>query len=172
MRALALDLGRARDCDRPIGLLYAPIKDRRPKRALTFAESGFSFIPLRQAHLDFMATVYGRCVPIFEECEGRSLVDERYLPLGVLLVHFEPGGRNVLHAHFGKWLRQFPVACLRAIKEVTDALRARGIFILHCSADATVAGSTKLIAWLKGEPTGERDDHGAIFRIDLRRTPI
>ena len=172
MRAIAANLGRARDCDDHIGLLWAPSLARRPMRALTWSESGFSFIELRPQHLRFMSAVYGRNVPAFEECEGRVLVDAEYLPLGVLLVHHESDDYHKLHAHFGRWLRQFPVPCLRSIKEVCDGLRGRGIFILHASADESVAGSTKLVEWLRGEPTGEHDGTGPVYKISLHTTPI
>jgi hypothetical protein len=172
MRAAAVQLGRARDNDGPIGLLYVPTLDRRPKRALSFKEAGLSFIELRQAHLDFMSAIYGRWVPPLEQCTGRALVDHYYLPVGVLLVHHEPGGAHWLMAHFGKWLRIYPKDILRSIKEVCNSLRARGIYELHCSADESVAGSEKLARWLRGEPTGERNTEGPIFRLDLRKTPI
>jgi hypothetical protein len=82
MRAVAVDLGREKDTEGPIGLLYAPTLDRRPKRALTFAEAGLSFIELREQHLRFMSAIYGRWVPPLEECTGRTLVDDKYLPVG------------------------------------------------------------------------------------------
>jgi hypothetical protein len=171
MRAAAVELGRARDSDGPIGLLWAPA-DQRPKRALTFAESGCSFIQVRPQHLRFMATIYGREVPAFEEVEGRVLVDAEFLPLGIILVHHEPDGRHKLHAHLVKWLREYPVACLRSIKEVCDSLRARNIYELYCTADESVAGSLKLVLWLRGEPTGERELEGPVYAINLKKTPI
>src|SRR5262245_47412125 len=175
MRALAADLGRGYDNweDDGGGILCAPpTAEPRLKRAPTFREAGLSFIELRPAHLDFMRVIYGRCVPPFEECEGRALVDQRYLPIGVLLVHHQADGRHKLHAHFGRFLREYPVACLRSIKEVCDSLRERGIYELHCSADESVAGSEKLVKWLRGEPTGEREHEGPVYSINLRNTPI
>lgn len=169
MRAIAAGLGRARHD----GLLWAPT-ERRPKGTVTFAQAGYSFIPLRQAHLNFMAAIYGRWVLPLEECTGRTLVDHEYLPLGVLLVHHEPSGRRMLMAHFGRFLREFPVACLRSIKEVCDILQARELYELHCTADETVKGSEKLVRWLNGVPVEpeERDDFGRLWVIDMHRTPI
>ena len=61
---------------------------------------------------------------------GKAMVDELYLPLGVVLVHFETGGINKLHAHFGKWLRIYPKDILRGMSEVSNWLRQHSIFIL------------------------------------------
>src|SRR5262245_2994480 len=103
MRAAAVDLGRVREWDDSgsAGLLSAPPVEPGPKRAPSFKEAGLSFIPLRQAHLDLLQVVYGRNVPAMDECVGKAMVDYYYLPVGVVLVHFEPSGTNVLHAHFG-----------------------------------------------------------------------
>ena len=115
----------------------------------------------------------GRNVPTIDEVIGRAMVDERHLPLGAVLVWFEPNGRNWLYAHFGPFLRLWPKDILRAMHEVADELRAAGVFTLHCSADESVEGSEKLARWLGGVPTGERDgDLGPVFLIDLRRCKI
>src|SRR5262245_18129220 len=158
MRAAAAHLGRRQEDwdDGSIGILCAlpePMVETGPKRASTFREASLSFIPLRQSHLDFMGAIYGgRTMPPLD-CEGCTLVDYFYLPIGVLLVWHEPDGRRWLYAHFGRWVREYPVACLRSIKEVCDSLRAREIFELHCSADESVPGSTKLVERLKGRRT-------------------
>jgi hypothetical protein len=183
MRAAA-DLGRARDIDGPIGLLYVPI-DRRPKRALSFKEAGFSFIELRPQHLNLMSAIYGgRSVPTIDEVVGKAMVDDFHLPLGVVLVYFAPDtieveygqrfrGRCWLYAHFGKWLRIYPKDILRGTSEVADELRAAGVFILHCSADESIEGSDKLASWLGAEPTGEYEEGlGPIYQLDLRNCKI
>lgn len=138
----------------------------------SFRERGFSFIPLRPAHLDFLAFVYGRTVPKLEEVVGRAMVDRNYLPLGVVLVHFEPCGTNTLHAHFGKWLKVYPKDILRGMSEVTHWLREHEIFILHAIADEGVPGSDYLLEWLRAKPTGQRNDIGPIYRLDLRECKI
>src|SRR5690349_13041820 len=97
---------RSREADSYSGLFDVP--PAPPQQGQSFRERGFSFIPLRPAHLEFLAFVYGREVPKLEECIGRALVDENYLPLGVVLVHFESDGTNKLHAHFGSHLRTWP----------------------------------------------------------------
>src|SRR5262245_39415933 len=106
MRSILALKSRDKD-DSYSGLFDVPSPPRQG--SLSFRERGFSFIPLRPAHLEFLAFVYGREVPKLEECIGRALVDQDYLPLGVVLVHFEneDDGTNKLHAHFGKWLRVF-----------------------------------------------------------------
>lgn len=138
----------------------------------SFQERGFSFIPIRPAHLDFLRFVYGREVPTIDEVVGRTMVDDRYLPLGVCIVHFEPCGTNTVHAHFGKWLRIYPKDILRGMSHVTNWLRQHDIFILHAIADEAVDGSDTLLKWLSGEPTGHRNEIGPIYRIDLHNCKI
>jgi hypothetical protein len=161
---------RRRDDDDVGGLLG--LEQARPKGPLGFKERGFSFIPLRPAHLEFMACVYGREVPSIDEVVGRAMVDQFFLPAGVVLVHFEPSGINKLHAHFGKWLRIFPKDILRGMSEVCKWLRERNIFVLHAIADEGVEGSDYLLQWLGAKPTGERGDVGPLYRLDLRACKI
>src|SRR5262249_39583822 len=99
-------------------------------------------------------------------------VDSRFLPVGVVLVHFEDGGRNMLMAHFGKWLKIFPKDILRGMSEVSNWLRKNEVFILHASADENVRGSDTLLKWLGAEPTGEKDSEGPLYVLDLRRCKI
>jgi hypothetical protein len=122
--------------------------------------------------LDFLGYCYGRQAPPYEEVEGRAMVDDRYLPLGVLLVHFEPCGINTLHGHFHTWLKVYPKDILRSVSQVCDSLRSRGITILHASADERIEGSETLVKWLNAEPTGQRNETGPIWKIDLTKTKI
>jgi hypothetical protein len=168
---MALELSRTRDDD-DTGLFAFPAPPRL-QRALTFAERGYRFVPLLAAHLELFLFLYGRDAVKIEECVGKTLVDARCLPLGAVLVWFQPGGKNWLYGEFGQWLKIFPKDILRAMREVANDLRDRGITTLHCTADPAIEGSDKLVRWLKREPTGERDgDLGPIYRIDLRATPI
>jgi hypothetical protein len=166
------------------GLLWAP-PTPPPRRAPSFRERGFSFIDLRPAHLEFMGAVYaGRSMPTIDEVVGRAMVDENYLPLGCVLVYFEPdiveleyrqriyAGKNWLYAHFAKWLRVYPKDILRAMSDVADHLREHEIFVLHASADDAIDGSDYLLEWLGAKPTGERDVLGPLYRLDLRRCKI
>lgn len=138
----------------------------------TFSERGFGFIPIRQAHLDFLGYCYGRTPPPLEEVEGFAMVDANCLPLGLALVHFEPEGVNTVHAVFGKWLRVFPKDILRGMKAMTDSLRARGITVLHAVADENIEGSDTLLEWIGGERTDKRAEFGPIYRLDLTKTKI
>jgi len=176
-------LRRRDDEDVGTGLFTLPER-APPKGPLSFRERGFSFIPLRSAHLEFLTCVYGREVPSIDEVVGRAMVDANHLPLGVVLVHFEPDvfepeydqriglGLRVLHAHFGKWLRVYPKDILRGMKEVADWLRQHNIFTLHAQADRDVEGSDTLLQWLGAEPTGHEGDTGPWFALNLRRCKI
>lgn len=148
------------------------IRSDPPRPGASFRERGFSFIPLRQAHLDFLQFVYGREVPKLDEVVGRAMVDESYLPLGVVLVHFEPNGTNTLHAHFGKWLKVYPKDVLRGMSEVCNWLREHEVFILHAIADESVPGSDYLLEWLGATPENRRNEIGPIYRLDLRKCKI
>src|SRR5690349_13437695 len=112
------------------GLLGSPEPAAPKKGPLGFRESGFSFIPIRQSHLDFLASTYGCEAPSLDEVVGRALVDEFYLPRGVAVVHLRPSGGNLLYASFGKWLKVFPKDVLRGMSEMSNWLREREIFIL------------------------------------------
>lgn len=182
MRAAALELMTRHDAGS--GLLWAP-EPPRPQRPLSFRERGFSFIELRPQHLALFGAIYGdRSMPTIDEVVGRAMVDWDFMPLGAVLVYFEPHafeaeygqrifeGRNWLYAHFGPWLRIYPKDILRGMKSVADQLREAGIFDLHCTADRSVEGSDKLVIWLRGVATGEEDKLGPIYRIDLRTCPI
>jgi hypothetical protein len=152
--------------------LLSTTPERRPLKGLSWRDRGFSFISIRPAHLEFLQFVYGRDVPSIDEVIGRAMVDERCLPLGVVLVHFEAGGINKLHAHFGRWLRIYPKDILRGMAQVADQLREHEVFILHAIADEAVEGSDYLLKWLGAEPTGQRDPIGPMYRLDLRRCKI
>ena len=117
MRAAAMDLMAKGVGD--TGLLSVP-PSSQPKRSLSFRERGFSFIPTRPAHLDLLACVYGRWVPPFEELEGKTLIDHRFMPLGVVVVHHEVGGKKWLLAHFREWPKIYPKDILRGMHEVAD----------------------------------------------------
>jgi hypothetical protein len=163
---------RQRDDDVSGGVLGG--LEQRPKGPPSFRDRGFSFIPIREAHIEFLAEhVYGRTAPKIDEVIGNAMVDEFYLPVGVVLVHFQSNGRNVLHAHFGRWLKVYPKDILRGMKPVCNELREHGIFILHAMADESVEGSDTLLQWLGAAPTGERDDEiGPWYRLDLRECKI
>jgi hypothetical protein len=165
---------RSRHKDDTYSGLFFDVPPSPPRQgSLSFRERGFSFIPLRPAHLEFMGAVYaGRSMPTIDQVVGRAMVDEYYLPLGCVLVYFEPGGKNWLYAHFSKWLHVYPKDIRRAMKEVCDVLRQHEIFILHASADKSVDGSDYLLKWLGAEPTGEQDDLGPLYRLDLRKCRI
>jgi hypothetical protein len=165
-------------------LLWAP-EAPRPQRPLSFRERGFSFIPLRPQHLALYGAIYGdRSMPRIDEVVGRAMVDADYMPLGAVLVYFEPdviepeygqrifSGKNWVYGHFGDWLRRYPKDILRDMSEVTDQLREGGVFDLHCTADRTIEGSDKLAKWLGGVATGEIDELGPIYQIDLRKCKI
>ena len=154
------------------GLLRAP-PDPERQGPLSFKERGFSFIPLRPAHLEFMEAVYaGRSMPTIDQVVGRAMVDRNYLPLGCVLVYFEPSGKNWLYAHFSKWLKIYPVNILRSMKEIADLLRASGVNVLHATADKSVNGSDYLLDWLGAERTGEADDLGPLYRLELDKCRI
>jgi hypothetical protein len=174
MRAFDFGFGARNNADIDMGPFVIP-EPPRSKQGLTFAERGFSFIRLQPAHLELFAFLYGsdREIPKFEHCIGRTMIDARCLPLGCVLVYFNPSGINELHADFGNWLRTYPTPILRAMKGIADHLRQHEIYYLHAVSDEGIEGSQKLIEWLKGEPTGVRNgDIGFWWLIDLRSTPI
>jgi len=140
--------------------------------AKTFKERGFGFIPVRQAHLDFLGYCYGRTPPPLEEVEGFAMVDANCLPLGLALVHFEREGVNTVHGVFGRWLRVYPKDILRQMRVMTDSLRARGITLLHAVADEHIEGSDTLLEWVGAEKTDKRAEFGPIYQIDLKKSKI
>jgi hypothetical protein len=91
------------------------VRDRRgeaQKQARYFHERGFSFIDLREAHLDFMRVIYGTEVPRLADCVGRTMVDEDFMPLGCVVVWIEPdqayrlwsdAGDIATYAQLGVW---------------------------------------------------------------------
>jgi hypothetical protein len=137
----------------------------------SFKGRGFQFIPIRPAHLDFVAWAMGREAPDYARVFGAALVDKDFIPLGVALAYFEDECIS-LHASFGKWLKIYPKDILRHMSGFLQALRDKGHQIAYACADESVEGSTTLIEWLKGEPTGKRHAFGEIYRIDLTRTKI
>ena len=162
---------RSREQDDYAGMFDVPPAPPR-QGPLSFKERGWSFIPVREQQLEFMAHVYSRSVPTIDQVVGKAMVDENYLPLGVVLVHFEESGRNMLMAHFGKWLKVYPKDIPRGMHEVCDWLREREIFELHASADERVDGSDYLLKWLGAEPTGQRETEGPLYRLGLRKCKI
>ena len=65
--------------------------DKDDIRHGSFKERGFRFIPIRPAHMRYIAAVMGRSgqEPEFDQVAGNCMVDENYLPLGFCLAYFE-----------------------------------------------------------------------------------
>ena len=138
----------------------------------SFKEGGYQFIPIREAHLGFVAWMMGREAPKLDKVYGAAMVNRNFIPLGVCLAYFEEDGTVSIHAHFGKWLRKFPKDVLRHMHGFCRDLREMGHPIVYAIADESVDGSRTLIEWFRGEPTGARHDFGPIYRIDLRKAKI
>lgn len=139
---------------------------------LSFKERGFSFIPVRQAHLDYLVAVYGREHPDMDRVFGRTMVDRNFLPLGMALIYFpaEDHAKAEMHAHFGKWFRMYPKDILNGMRPICRKARDAGVNELYCIADEAIEGSVKLVDWFQGEKTGERNNEppaGDIYRLDL-----
>src|SRR5262245_32776485 len=168
---------RAQDDDEGVGaglLGLGAVEPRQPRAKPTgFKECGLSFIDLRQAHLDLLAYVYDKSeTPMLEECVGQALVDKRYLPLGLCLVHREKSGCDRLYAYFGsedRWLRTYPKDVLRALSRMATWLREREVFVLHAYVEQELKGLCHLLKWLGGKPV---EDHADWFKLDLRECKI
>lgn len=135
---------------------------------MTWAESGFGFIPVRRAHLDYLAFSYGEEAVPFEEVIGRTMVDRSLIPLGFCLAWFRPEGTVTIHAHFGKWLRIFPTNIIRAMKETADDVRDCGVKEVWMIADQRIEGSTKLCEWVGAEKSDQYvEGQGWYWKLDL-----
>lgn len=141
-------------------------------RFKTWADTGFSFIDVRESHLRFLGWAFAQEPPPIERVVGRTMVDRHYRPMGFCLADFEPSGVVTIHAHFGKWLRIYPSNILRGMKVTLDALRRAGVRDVYAVADTAVEGSDKLIRWFRGEPTGQVVELGPVYHIDLTRSPV
>lgn len=127
---------------------------------------------MRQAHLNYLCAVYGREHPNMDRVFGRTMVDENFLPLGMALIYFpaEDQAKAECHAHFGKWFRRYPKDILNGMRPVCRRAREAGVKELYVIADEAIVGSIKLVEWLHGEKTGERNESppvGDIYRLDL-----
>src|SRR5262245_14958000 len=139
MRAAILTLARPQyDDDDGVGLLGERLpasSTPSARRFPSFRDRDFSFVDLRPAHLDLFRAVYGTNVPTIDEVIGKAMVDTNYIPLGAVMVYFEPDrfdaeygqriyvGRQYLYAHFGPWLKIYPSNILRAMHEVANDIR-------------------------------------------------
>ena len=179
MLALSRSLGRPPAYAGLLEIGHAP--DPQAGKPLSFRERGFSFMPVRQAHLDFLGFVYGHGdPPPHHMVEGYTMVDDRYLPLGMALVHLEPatmpdgspGVRPMMYAHFGPWLRVYPKDILRQMHVMADDLRRRGLKVVYAYAAREIEGSTTLLQWARAELIDETYDLGPLYRIDLDTCPI
>lgn len=113
-----------------------------------------------------------REAPEFDRVFGAALVDKYFVPLGLMLAYFEDDGTISVHAHFGKWLKQYPKDILRHVQKFMNVLRDQGHYIVYAIADESVEGSDVLIRWFNGEDTGKKHEFGAVYKIDLRNTRI
>jgi hypothetical protein len=127
---------------------------------------------VRRQHLELLGFAYGRVPPPLEEIHGNTMVDRHFMPLGFCFAWFEPSGTVSLHAHFGKWLRQFPKDVLRGMHGTANELRTGGVRFLHATADPSIEGSLRLVEWLKGVHTGQTGEFGPVYLIDLHKTKI
>jgi len=140
---------------------------------LSFKGRGFSFIPVREAHIDFIAASMGRTAPDFDRLAGNCMVNRDYLPLGFCLAYFADDDIVEGHAYFGNWLRIFPKDILRSMNGFMDQLRINAdVSILYAAADENIDGADTLLKWLKGEPTGKFNEVGEIYEIDIRKSKI
>jgi hypothetical protein len=139
----------------------------------SFKGRGFSFIPVRAAHLDFLGFIFDEEPPPIAECFGNTMVDRDFMPLGFALLWIRPEGSVTVHAHYGPWLRMYPKDILRAMKGTMDQARAVGITEVWAIADERVPGSRTLVAWFNGEPSGQRvEGQGEYYRLDLTKSKI
>lgn len=139
---------------------------------LSFKERGFSFIPVRQAHLNYLVSVYGREHPSMDRVFGRTMVDKNFLPLGMALIYFptDEQSKAECHAHFSGWFRRYPKEILDGMRPICRKARDAGVKELYAIADEAIEGSIDLVRWFDGEKTGERNLEppvGDIYRLDL-----
>lgn len=137
-----------------------------------FIEDGFSFIPIRRAHLDFIAWVMNREAPDFAAIFGAAMVDRQFIPVGFLLAYFEPDGTTSIHAHFGRWLKTYPKDVLRHMQGFIATLLGMGVRHVYAIADRGFEGSDTLIHWFGGVPTGAMHEFGPVYEIDLSATKL
>ena len=119
-----------------------------------------------------MAVAYDRTVPDFNKVLGRSMVDDRFIPLGFALAYFEPSGLVSIHAHFGQWFRKYPKDILRGLKHTIDELRDMGIKDVYTAVDIGIDGAFTLVEWLGGVPTGDQHEIGPIYKMALKDMKI
>lgn len=133
---------------------------------------GFNFIPVRQAHLDYLVSIYGREHPEMDRVFGRTLVNRNYLPLGMALLYFAPEGHTEVHAHFGKWFRKYPKQVLDGMRPICRKAVKAGVKHAFAIADEAIDGSIDLVRWFEGEKTGERTvlpPVGDIYKLDFTK---
>ena len=140
--------------------------------AVGFAEQGYRFIPIREAHLSFIGWMMGRQAPDMASIFGAAMVNTNFIPVAMALAYFEDDGTVSIHAHFGKWLKRFPKDILRHMSRFCRTLRDMGHPIVYAIADESIEGSDTLIRWFKGRSTGQRHEFGMVYEIDLRKAKI
>lgn len=110
-------------------------------------------------------------MPEIENVFGNAMVDkETYTPVGFCLFYFEPGNVVSIHAHFGKYLRQYTPQIMAGMAPVCQKVVDAGITEFYAIADEDVQGSADLIKWLGGEKTDHRNmtpPVGFVYRIDV-----
>lgn len=156
------------DSDEPPEFVPQPANTKHK----TWADMGFRFIDVREAHLRFLGWAFAAEPPPIERVVGRTMVDREYRPIGFCLADFEPSGVVAIHAHFGQWLRVYPTNILRGMKVTIDALRRAGVKDVYAIADRGIDGSDTLIKWFGGEPTGQVVELGPVYRIELARSRV
>jgi hypothetical protein len=139
----------------------------------SFKGRGFRFIPIRPAHLDFFAFVFGEAPPPWEECLGNTMVDEDFMPLGFCMAWRRENGTVTAHAYFGDWLRVYPKDILKGMRPVMQQIRDAGVTEIWAVADERVPGSDVLVKWFKGVPTGQIvPGQGEYYLMDITRSAI
>ena len=130
----------------------------------------YKFIPIREAHLEWMAYACGREMPPIEELYGNAMVDaETYIPLGFCAGWFQPNGVVQIQASFGEYFRQHPKDILAAMAPTFRQVREHGVRSVYAIADEEVKGSIDLIEWFDGKKTGHRSTEPPIgdeYEID------
>jgi hypothetical protein len=158
----------SRSSDQPPALLSVTSPTSKKSTGASWEESGFGFIPIRRAHLDYLAFSYGEDAVPISQCIGRTMVDRQLIPLGFSLAWFRPEGSVTIHAHFGKWLKIYPTYIIRAMRQTADEVRARGVKEVWMIADERIEGSDKMCAWVGAEKSDQYvDGNGWYWKLDL-----